>query len=344
MNIILFKDMEMNGVYDTKVIVNTISEKNTAGGKPMLRLMISDGTETVSAVMFDTTKKNLTDSGITDGMPVQTKIHIDPFGGRSYQIQSMKTTTLDDLERAALVRKPPVEPKNLFVNVIRKIKASSGRPYDLNNAEIPADDYSLTALAVRLLMKDYEAFYSSSAAKSMHHNLYGGLVYHTSRMVDAAFAICDVYKLLDRELLVCGTAIHDIGKLKELYTADTGTASYTVEGSLLGHALLGIEMIDEEVAKRDADAGRQTYDRDDIMCIKHMIASHHGKLEWEAIKLPAMPEAMVLHELDMIDSRVYIYEETLSKTEPGTLSEPVFGIAADKISTPLYRRKNSADQ
>jgi 3'-5' exoribonuclease len=100
-------------------------------------------------------------------------------------------------------------------------------------------------------------------------------------------------------------------------------------------------MIDEEVAARDAAAGRQTYDRDDIMCIKHLIASHHGKLEWEAIKLPAMPEAMMLHELDMIDSRIYIYEETLSKTEPGTLSEPVYGIAADKTSTPLYKRIRS---
>ncbi len=341
MSVILFKDMEMNGVYDTKIIVNTISEKNTAGGKPMLRIMISDGTESVSAVMFDTTKKNLTDTGVKEGMPAQTKIHIDPFGGRSYQIQYLKPTVLDDNERTALVRKPPIDPKNLFVNIIRKIKSSSGREYDLNSVEIPEDDYSLTALAIRLLVKNGKSFVSSSAAKSMHHNLYGGLVYHTSRMVDAAFAICDVYSMLDRELLVCGTAIHDIGKLKELYTADTGAASYTTEGSLLGHALLGIEMIDAEVAERDATAGKETYDRDDIMCIKHLIASHHGKLEWEAIKLPAMPEAMVLHELDMIDSRIYIYEETLSKIEPGTLSEPVFGIAADKTSTPLYKRKKN---
>lgn len=341
MSVILFKDMEMNGVYDTKIIVNTISEKNTAGGKPMLRIIISDGTESVSAVMFDTTKKNLTDTGVKEGMPAQTKIHIDPFGGRSYQIQYLKPAVLDDNERTALVRKPPIDPKNLFVNVIRKIKSSSGREYDLNSVEIPEDDYSLTALAIRLLVKNGKSFVSSSAAKSMHHNLYGGLVYHTSRMVDAAFAICDVYSMLDRELLVCGTAIHDIGKLKELYTADTGAASYTTEGSLLGHALLGIEMIDAEVAERDATAGKETYDRDDIMCIKHLIASHHGKLEWEAIKLPAMPEAMVLHELDMIDSRIYIYEETLSKIEPGTLSEPVFGIAADKTSTPLYKRKKN---
>ena len=340
MSIILFKDMEINGVYDTKVIVSTIAEKSTANGKPMLRIMISDGTESVSAVMFDTTKKNLNDAGVCDGMAAETKIHIDSFGGRSYQIQYLRPTTLDDSEKSALVRKPPVEPDKLFVNVIQKIKASSGRDYDLKSAEIKDGDYSLTALAVRLLMKDYKAFYSSSAAKSMHHNLYGGLVYHTSRMVDAAFAICDVYTMLDRELLVCGAAIHDLGKLKELKTSDTGVASYTTEGSLLGHALLGIEMIDEEVAARDAAAGRQTYDRDDIMCIKHLIASHHGKLEWEAIKLPAMPEAMMLHELDMIDSRIYIYEETLSKTEPGTLSEPVYGIAADKTSTPLYRRIN----
>ena len=71
MSVILFKDMEMNGVYDTKVIVNTIAEKNTANGKPMLRIMISDGSESVSAVMFDTTKKNLNDTGIVDGVPAE---------------------------------------------------------------------------------------------------------------------------------------------------------------------------------------------------------------------------------------------------------------------------------
>ena len=74
----------------------------------------------------------------------------------------------------------------------------------------------------------------------MHHNIYGGLAYHTYRMVKAAYALCEVYKLLNRELLVCGTALHDIGKLFELKTSDTGIANYTDMGNLFGHSLIGI--------------------------------------------------------------------------------------------------------
>ena len=63
--------------------------------------------------------------------------------------------------------------------------------------------------------------------------------------------------------------------------------------------------------------------------LKHMLASHHGQPEWGAIRNPATPEAMILHELDMIDSRMYMYEDTFKDMDPGTSSEPVFGISGE---------------
>ena len=100
-------------------------------------------------------------------------------------------------------------------------------------------------------------------------------------------------------------------------------------GNLCGHLMLGIEMIDREVWKQNQSHGGSTYNAEQISMVKHMIASHHGQPEWGAIRVPVTPEAMVLHELDMIDSRMYMYEENFADMQPGTSSEPVFGIAGE---------------
>lgn len=231
---------------------------------------------------------------------------------------------------------PPLPRQQMLLDMIRIVLDSSGRQYDKDNVIIPEDDYSLTALTVRLISKNSKAFSSSSAAKSMHHNLMGGLLYHTYRMVKASYSVCDIYTTLNRELLVCGTALHDIGKIEELSTSELGAANYTPDGRLFGHALIGIEMIDKMVAEADSAAGRETYNREDVRLLKHLIASHHGTLEWGAITLPAVPEAMVLHNIDMIDSRMYMYEEGLASTKPGSVSDYINGIAGDGRST-IYR-------
>ena len=170
----------------------------------------------------------------------------------------------------------------------------------------------------------------------MHHNIYGGRAYHTYRMIKSAYDVCEVYSLLDRELLVCGTALHDIGKLLEMKTSDTGVATYTDMGNLFGHPLLGIEMIDREVWRQNQAAGGRSYNSEQVAMLKHMLASHHGQPEWGAIRSPSTPEAMILHELDMIDSRMYMYEENFKDLDAGTSSEPVFGIAGDG-KTVIYK-------
>ena len=144
----------------------------------------------------------------------------------------------------------------------------------------------------------------------MHHNLYGGLVYHTSRMCSCASQIADVYQILDKELLVCGTALHDVEQDKELNTSGLGAATYSVDGRLFGHSVIGMEMIDEKSAEQTQKPDT-LHDREKVRLLKHMIASHHGTLEWGALTVPAIPETMVLHNIDMIDSRMYMYEDGL---------------------------------
>ena len=340
MAIIKFKSMSFD-TYETDVVVTAINQTSTANNKPMLKITISDGNESITALIFDTTKKDLAAMGIEDGCTAVVNLEVTDYkGSKSYKISNIIPAKLPDDELKQLIKLPPIDPDKLTKDIIQLIKQSSGREYDLNTMDVPSDDFSLTALSVRLINANIRAFTKSSAAKAMHHNLYGGLVYHVYRMIKAAYAVCEVYTLLNRELLVCGTALHDIGKLHEMKTTDTGIASYTDMGNLFGHSLLGIEMIDHEVWNKDQAIGGKSYNREQVAMLKHMIASHHGQPEWGAIRLPSTPEAMILHELDMIDSRMYMYEDNFAQMTPGSSSEPVFGIANDGKSV-IYKNSFS---
>ena len=344
MNTTKFRDAEIGNTYDMTLLVTKIEQRSTKKGDPYVRLGLSDGSTEADCNLFNNnTAESLANNGITMESAVNVRLKCTEYNSlKNYTVDSIAPARLSEDELGQLVRMPPVSPKTLMVDVILKVKQSSGRPYDLRSADIPDTDYSLTALTVRILWKYRSKFYTSSAAKSMHHNLYGGLVYHTSRMCSCASQIADVYQILDKELLVCGTALHDVGKIKELNTSGLGAATYSVDGRLFGHSVIGLEMIDEEVGRADTEAGHPTYDREKVRLLKHMIASHHGTLEWGALTVPAIPEAMVLHNIDMIDSRMYMYEDGLASILPGDLSEPLFGIAEDGKAT-IYKAKNAQD-
>ena len=341
MSIIKFSTMDL-GTYETDIVVSAINQTSTSNNKPMLKISLFDGEESITALIFDSTKKDLTSTGIEEGGTAVISLEVTDYkGNRSYKITNINPVKLPEDELKQLVKLPPEDPAKLVNDILSLIKQSSGRSYDLTANDVPSDDYSLTALAVRLINSNIRAFTKSSAAKTMHHNIYGGLAYHTYRMIKAAYAVCEVYPLLNRELLVCGTALHDIGKLVEMKTSDTGIAAYTDMGNLFGHPLLGIEMIDHEVWRQNQAAGGKSYSAEQVAMLKHMLASHHGQPEWGAIRVPVTPEAMMLHELDMIDSRMYMYEENFSSMDPGTSSDPIFGITGEGKAV-IY--KNSFSQ
>ena len=340
MAIVKFSTMSF-GTHETDVVVAGVTQASTANNKPMIKVTLNDGEDSITALIFDTTKKDLASNGIEEGVTASVTIEVTDYkGNRSYKITAITPARLPDEELKQLIKLPPIEPEKLVSDIIKLIKQSSGRDYDLSVTEVPADDLSLTAIAVRLITGNLRAFTKSSAAKCMHHDLYGGLAYHTFRMIKTAYSICEIYPLLNRELLVCGTALHDIGKILEMKTSDTGIATYTDMGNLFGHALLGIEMIDREVWRVKQANNGTTYNAEQVAMLKHMLASHHGQPEWGAIRSPLTPEAMILHELDMIDSRMYMYESNFSGMAPGTSSEPVLGIAGDGKSV-IYKNSFS---
>lgn len=166
----------------------------------------------------------------------------------------------------------------------------------------------------RIFEANAEAFSKWSAAKSMHHNYFGGLIYHELRMLRAGKFLAQIYNL-DPDYLFGGIILHDIGKLRELTMDELGNAEYSVEGNLFGHLYIGAEMIHTACIELGIDP-----ESEEIMVFKHMILSHHGEMEYGAVRPPMTKEALALCMLDDFDSKIWRMEEAEKSTESGTMA------------------------
>jgi 3'-5' exoribonuclease len=149
-----------------------------------------------------------------------------------------------------------------------------------------------------------DAFCRCPAGVRNHHAYIGGLLEHVVSLLEAADKLSAIHPDLDRELLMMGVFLHDIGKVREL-VFDRAFA-YTDEGQLLGHLVIGVEMLTEQ-AKRVPDLTGEPFPTELLLRLKHMILSHHGTYEFGSPKLPMTPEAIALHHLDNFDAKVHSF-------------------------------------
>lgn len=163
----------------------------------------------------------------------------------------------------------------------------------------------LRALAECFLMDDVfvRGFTTCPAGVKLHHAYVGGLLEHTVAMMEMADRLVPFYPGTDRDLLLVGVFLHDAGKIRELtYGRAFG---YSDEGQLVGHIAIGVEMLNEKAAKAP-DLTGEAFPRELLVRVKHMILSHHGTLEFGSPKIPMTPEAMLLHSIDMMDTRMHM--------------------------------------
>lgn len=150
-------------------------------------------------------------------------------------------------------------------------------------------------------------FKLAPAAKSMHHAYIGGLLEHTLSLVTLVYRISNHYPDLDRDLLMAGALLHDIGKTGE-FVYDTHI-DYSDAGRLVGHMVLGTEILDEKVRAIEG------FPRETALLLKHLILSHHGEAQFGAVKLPASKEAFALHIADDLDAKITAVRRILSNAE-----------------------------
>jgi 3'-5' exoribonuclease len=187
----------------------------------------------------------------------------------------------------------------------------------------------LRALAECFLIDDrFMAAFSQAPAGVRHHHAYlGGLLEHVVCLMEVVDRIAPLYPGLDRDLLIMGVFLHDVGKVREL--SSVPTLVYTDEGQLIGHIVLGVEILNEKLAELpkllDASFPEELRWR-----LKHMIVSHHGELELGSPVLPMTPEAIALHYIDNLDAKVHSFVRDIREDRSGGASWTAYNHAINR--------------
>ncbi len=207
---------------------------------------------------------------------------------------------------------------NIKNQVFRSFMKSSPIDYSELKSRVESyidkiDNKILFDITSQILKENENNFYLYPAASKLHHAYVGGLAYHTLGMLDLVDGLVNNYPYIDRNYMYAGIILHDMGKVIE-FTGVQNT-EYALEGQLLGHLLIGCEGINRKAYQ----LGYQ--DKEEVLLLEHMIASHHGQPMFGAIKKPATPEAALLWYIDTIDSKFRVLGEEIAKTAPGTFTD-----------------------
>jgi len=252
-------------------------------------------------------------SGSADGKVWDLSSGIDHFEALQYikvdgEVQRYQNVLQLNIRRVRVAREGEYEPAD-YVPV---------SPFPIDKMYDALLEYirSITHPKLRALLEAFfvndpafiKEFKMHSAAKSVHHSFSGGLLQHTLRVTQLCDDYCKKYPLINRDLLLTGAMCHDIGKLKEL--SDFPANDYTDAGQLLGHIVIGVQMVSEKAAQIP-DFPEVTKNE---LC--HIILAHHGEFEFGSPKKPALLEAMALHFADNTDAKLEIMCELLTEN-PG---------------------------
>jgi len=301
---------EIEGFY----ILKTAQIKTSNSGKPFLAASVADRSGVMDAKMWDYSGPL---GSQDEGSVIKLRGAVSEYRGAMQLILSRVRPAQDD-DHYSLDELVPTAP----------IDASASWNELLDLVEMIGDaDYRNVC---RALLDQYgERFRSIPGGKSMHHSFLCGLLMHTLFMARIARFLGSLYQdTVDPDLLLAGTVLHDIAKCDEFVTSPLGLVTeYSTRGQLLGHLVMGAQAV--------ADAARKLgVPEEKAVLLQHLLLSHHGEPEFGAAVRPMCAEGELLSLIDLIDSRMEIYRETIDETDVGSFSKRVF--ALDKK---IYRHR-----
>ncbi len=301
----MVSDVDENDVVDMKLKVLSKRLQESKDGKKFLLLTLADKSGEIRAIDWFNAAEN--DSKVKVNSIVKIHGHVSSYMDR-LQIN------LDKSRDSLMVLKEGEYDPDLFIITTKK---------DVNEmySDFMAFVNSIKNETLKELInvpfsddKFVEEFITSPAAIVVHHAYRGGLLEHTLGVMKLCDAISQLYENVDRDLLLVGAALHDVGKIKE-YKMQPYGIERSDEGELIGHIVLGVEMLDEW-AKKVPVLSKKT-----LLHLNHMILSHHGELEWGSPTLPKTLEAMILHEADDLDSKIGQINSLKEKNSNSTWSD-----------------------
>ena len=183
------------------------------------------------------------------------------------------------------------------------------------------EDHDYATICKEMMSRYGDKVKSIPAAKSVHHSFLNGLLMHTTYMLQTADFLAGLYEsVINRSLLIAGTLLHDFAKCEEFTTSTLGLVTdYSVKGQLLGHLVMGAHQVANVATELHVPEEKS-------VLLQHLILSHHGEPDFGAAVRPMCAEGELLSFIDIIDSRMEIYRETLEEIPTGEFSKRIFAL------------------
>lgn len=319
-------DLKEGEIVDSVYLVREKSFDTTKNGNSYIALELSDKTGMVDCRKWDALKSLFDSFSVDDFVKVKAKVE---FYKNYPQLKIDAIEKISD-KSADMSLYVPVSDKNrdkMFKDFLSEME-SVKNPYlkDLIRGIFSNKDIS-------------EKFKNAPAASDFHHPYIGGLIEHTLACVELAKLIASKYNDINIDLLLCGTALHDIGKIEEL--SYRRSFYYTDKGRLIGHIVLGVNIVDEAIKNIPGfPEGLKNL-------ILHIILSHHGEQAWGSPKRPMCFEAIVLHHIDNLDAKINGFRHFVKTyNDPDsswTKHSKMFGEFLYKKSEVSYEEKESKE-
>ena len=278
-------------------LCKTKRSAETRNGRPYDNLTLQDKTGTLDGKVWDPNSGGIADYDEKDFIEVFGEV-VSYNGALQLNVKQLRKPYEDEYNVADYMPTSEKSVDSMYEDLLSYIKK--------------VDNKYLRQLLEYYFVNDeafIKTFKGHSAAKSVHHSFAGGLLEHTLSIVRMCEYYVNAYPLLNKDLLFTAAIFHDIGKIKEL--SGFPENDYTDDGQLLGHIVMGVEMISEGVRHIEGFPPKIASE------LKHCVVAHHGELEYGSPKKPALAEAVALHYADATDAKLQTLTE-IFKDKEGT--------------------------
>jgi 3'-5' exoribonuclease len=277
------KDLEPDPAITGFFLVHEKEVRNTANGKPYLRMELGDRTGTVEARMWDQFDALAKTVSRDDFIKVQGRVEI--YRNKpQLTLQQFRVAKPEEIDLGDFLPRTAFDIEELYKQLLGFIKEIKNPWLKQLTSKILTDPNNVAR------------FKRAPAAKVMHHAYIGGLIEHVVGLCGLAKQIAAHYPELDVDLLLTAAMLHDVGKLDEL--CYERAVNYTAEGQLLGHIVMELETVSKEMDAIEGFPERLK------TVVQHILISHHGEYEFGSPKLPMIREALAFHYMDDLDSKM----------------------------------------
>lgn len=297
------KELEINQMVTIPLVVRAVSVRETKSKKSYLSFDFFDGTDVISGNYWDWNGLAIPDKNAI----LDVKAQVTEWqGNKQLNIKGLVTNTT--LSLSAFAPKSGVAVDKVYADAYALVS-------DVK------DDF-LRMLAQGLLEEFMDAWLVAPGAKAIHHAFVAGTLVHSYSVAKIAKSVASTIDDANEDLCVVGGMLHDIGKLST-YIVNGASIDMSSEGMMFDHLHIGTNLI-EEYAKDHFEIDPQTYDK--LCILKHIILSHHGKLEYGAVVTPMCMEAHIVYHADAVDAAAEQIREMSAKVEHSMWTDKIWAL------------------